>query len=70
MLPAGLVVCDSWLALGTMVSDVWGAAAAVTVGSASVAFSDVVVDSLVVAQSREISSSSGSESSTARGGDI
>jgi hypothetical protein len=49
---AGLVGSLSWLALGTIVSDTTSAVAAIILGSASVAISDVVADSIVVERSR------------------
>ena len=55
---AGLIGCLSWLALGTFIHDVPSAIAAVVIGSASVAISDVVADSLVVERSRDSPNSS------------
>lgn len=49
---AGILGCLSWLALGTIVTDTSSAVAAITLGSASVAVSDVVADSIVVEKSR------------------
>ena len=49
---AGILGCLSWLALGTVVTDTSSAVAAITLGSASVAVSDVVADSIVVEKSR------------------
>lgn len=49
---SGIVGCLSWLALGTIVTDSTGAIIANVIGSASIAVSDVVVDSLVVEKSR------------------
>ena len=60
---AGLMGCLSWLALGTFIHDVPTTIAATVVGSASVAISDVVVDSIVVERSRRQSSPSSSSSS-------
>ena len=60
---AGIFGCLSWLALGTIVTDATSAVAAITLGSASVAVSDVVADSIVVEKSRMITNeiSSGSD---------
>ena len=52
---AGIFGCLSWLALGTVVTDTSSAVAAITLGSASVAVSDVVADSIVVEKSRMLS---------------
>lgn len=49
---AGILGCLSWLALGTIVTDAQSAVAAIVIGSASVAVSDVVADSIVVEKSR------------------
>ena len=49
---SGLVGALSWLALGTIVTDSTGAIIANVLGSASIAVSDVVVDSIVVEKSR------------------
>ena len=49
---AGVLGCASWLALGTTIADVPSAVAAIVLGSASVAVSDVVADSIVVERSR------------------
>jgi hypothetical protein len=49
---AGIMGCLSWLALGTIVTDAQSAVAAIVIGSASVAVSDVVADSIVVEKSR------------------
>ena len=49
---AGIIGCLSWLALGTVVTDTASAVAAITLGSASVAVSDVVADSITVEKSR------------------
>jgi folate/biopterin transporter len=49
---SGLVGCAAWVALGTVVQSAWGAIAAITVSSLSVAVSDVIVDSLVVERAR------------------
>lgn len=55
LLLAGLVGSASWLALATVVDSVEAAVAACILASASVAVSDVVVDSLVVERARESS---------------
>ena len=50
---AGVLGCLSWLAMGTFIHDVPSAITAVVIGSASVAISDVVADSIVVERSRD-----------------
>ena len=50
---SGLVGCLSWLSLGTFIDNTLSTVIAITVGSASVAISDVVVDSIVVERSRD-----------------
>ncbi|MBD2025309.1 folate/biopterin family MFS transporter, partial [Leptolyngbya sp. FACHB-711] len=49
---SGLLGTTAWVALATIVHDVWSATAAIALGSLSVAFSDVIVDSLVVERAR------------------
>ncbi|WP_088893577.1 folate/biopterin family MFS transporter [Leptolyngbya ohadii] len=49
---SGLLGTAAWLALATIVHNVWTATAAIALGSLSVAFSDVIVDSLVVERAR------------------
>lgn len=60
---AGVLGCLSWLALGTVVTDTSSAVAAITLGSASVAVSDVVADSIVVEKSRKLAKDSKVEDS-------
>lgn len=69
---AGVVGCISWLALGSAVSDTSSALAAITLGSASVAVSDVVVDSIVVERSKvpERTTSEPSQSTLSVAGDL
>ena len=55
LLIAGLAGSLSWLLLGTIVHDATSTLVAIIVGSASVAISDVVVDSIVVEKSRVLS---------------
>lgn len=50
---AGLLGFLSWFAMGTVVSDSWSAIVAIFFGSAAVAVSDVVADSIVVELSRD-----------------
>jgi folate/biopterin transporter len=50
---SGLLGAASWLALATVVDRAWIAIAAITLSSASVALSDVIVDSLVVERARQ-----------------
>mmetsp|Transcript_380 Transcript_380/g.602 ORF Transcript_380/g.602 Transcript_380/m.602 type:complete len:506 (+) Transcript_380:1-1518(+) len=52
---AGIMGCLSWIALGTIVHDASTAFLAITIGSLSIAISDVVVDSIVVERSRLLS---------------
>jgi len=52
---AGIMGCLSWIALGTLVHDAATAFLAITIGSLSIAISDVVVDSIVVERSRLLS---------------
>lgn len=54
---SGLLGTASWLALATVVDRAWIAIAAITLSSASVALSDVIVDSLVVERARQESQS-------------
>lgn len=49
---SGLLGTAAWLALATVVQSAWGAIAAITLSSLSVAISDVIVDSLVVERAR------------------
>jgi folate/biopterin transporter len=49
---SGLLGASAWVIMATVVHDVWSATAAVTLSSLSVAFSDVIVDSLVVERAR------------------
>jgi folate/biopterin transporter len=49
---AGLLGALSWVVLANWVDSAWEAAAAIALGSLSVAFSDVIVDSLVVERAR------------------
>jgi BT1 family len=60
---AGILGCLSWLALGTIVTDTSSAVAAITLGSASVAVSDVVADSIVVEKSRKLTQGAKAEES-------
>lgn len=62
---AGIIGALSWICLGTIVTDVTGAIAANVIGSTTIAVSDVVVDSIVVAKSRDLTSAT-----TAKGGDL
>ena len=54
---SGLLGAASWLAMATLVQSGWGAIAAITLSSLSVAVSDVIVDSLVVERARQESQS-------------
>ncbi len=49
---SGLLGVLSWAALATIVDSAWTAVTAIALGSLSVAFSDVIVDSLVVERAR------------------
>lgn len=49
---SGLLGMLAWVALATVVHDAWSATTAIALGSLSVAFSDVIVDSLVVERAR------------------
>ncbi len=49
---SGLLGTASWIALATVVHTAWAATIAIALGSLSVAFSDVIVDSLVVERAR------------------
>jgi folate/biopterin transporter len=49
---SGFLGTLSWVALGTVVHSAWAAMVAIALGSLSVAFSDVIVDSLVVERAR------------------
>ncbi len=58
---SGLLGMVAWLLLATVVQNAWSATAAIALSSLSVAFSDVIVDSLVVERARQESlASSGS----------
>ena len=50
---SGLLGTVAWLLLATVVQNAWSATAAIALGSLSVAFSDVIVDSLVVERARQ-----------------
>ncbi|MFO8040345.1 MAG: folate/biopterin family MFS transporter [Sodalinema sp.] len=50
---SGLLGTLSWLLLATVVTRPWQAIAAISLGSLSVAFSDVIADSLVVERARQ-----------------
>jgi len=54
---SGFLGAFSWLALATIVTKPWMATAAIALSSLSVAFSDVIVDSLVVERARTESQS-------------
>ena len=54
---SGLLGTLSWLLLATVVDRPWQAIAAISLGSLSVAFSDVIADSLVVERARKESQS-------------
>jgi folate/biopterin transporter len=58
---AGVLGCASWLALGQGITDVTSATVAIVLGSASVAVSDVVADSIVVERSRRQPSAAAAE---------
>ena len=49
---AGLLGAISWVTLATVVDSAWEATLAIALGSFSIAFSDVIVDSLVVERAR------------------
>lgn len=49
---SGLLGMTAWLMLATIVHTAWAATLAIALGSLSVAFSDVIVDSLVVERAR------------------
>ncbi|MBD2035420.1 folate/biopterin family MFS transporter [Leptolyngbya sp. FACHB-321] len=49
---SGLLGVLSWVSLATIVHSAWAATLAIALGSLSVAFSDVIVDSLVVERAR------------------
>jgi folate/biopterin transporter len=49
---SGLLGVLSWVSLATVVQSAWAATLAIALGSLSVAFSDVIVDSLVVERAR------------------
>ncbi|EKQ68100.1 folate/biopterin transporter [Leptolyngbyaceae cyanobacterium JSC-12] len=50
---SGLLGTASWIAMATVVNSAWAATLAIAMGSLSVAFSDVIVDSLVVERARK-----------------
>lgn len=50
---SGLLGAASWVAMATVVNSAWAAMLAIAMGSLSVAFSDVIVDSLVVERARK-----------------
>lgn len=50
---SGLLGMLAWVMLATVVNTAWTATAAIALGSLSVAFSDVIVDSLVVERARK-----------------
>ncbi|WP_008315120.1 folate/biopterin family MFS transporter [Leptolyngbya sp. PCC 6406] len=65
---SGLLGAASWVAMATVVQTGWAAIVALTLGSLSVAVSDVIVDSLVVERARrESQSDAGSLQSLAWG---
>lgn len=75
LLAAGFLGCLSWLTLGTFAQDTTTAILAITMGSLSIAFSDVVVDSLVVAKGNapspeSTSSDNGGEKNIAQAADL
>ncbi|MFM2060818.1 MAG: hypothetical protein RLZZ507_488 [Cyanobacteriota bacterium] len=49
---SGILGSAAWVSLGTIVHSSWGATIAIALSSLSVAFSDVIVDSLVVERAR------------------
>ena len=49
---SGILGAGAWVSLGTIVNDSWAATIAIALSSLSVAFSDVIVDSLVVERAR------------------
>lgn len=50
---SGLLGASAWIALATVVHSAWAATLAISLSSLSVAFSDVIVDSLVVERARK-----------------
>jgi folate/biopterin transporter len=50
---SGLLGATSWVTLATIVHSAWAATLAITLGSLSIAVSDVIVDSLVVERARQ-----------------
>lgn len=54
---SGLLGAGTWVALATVVHSAWAATVAIALSSLSVAFSDVIVDSLVVERARSESAS-------------
>jgi folate/biopterin transporter len=58
---SGILGAATWVSLGTIVNNSWAATMAIALSSLSVAFSDVIVDSLVVERARvETQAKSGS----------
>lgn len=49
---SGILGASAWVSLGTIVNSSWAATIAIALSSLSVAFSDVIVDSLVVERAR------------------
>lgn len=49
---SGILGAAAWVGMGTIVNSSWGATIAIALSSLSVAFSDVIVDSLVVERAR------------------
>jgi folate/biopterin transporter len=49
---SGILGMLAWMSMSTLVQDAWSATAAITLGSLSIAFSDVIVDSLIVERAR------------------
>jgi len=49
---SGILGAGAWVSLGTIVNNSWAATIAIALSSLSVAFSDVIVDSLVVERAR------------------
>lgn len=52
LIASGLLGTATWVALGTVVHSAWAATLAIALSSLSVAFSDVIVDSVVVERAR------------------
>lgn len=66
----GLIGCLSWVALGTVVTSPGLAIIATTIGSASIAISDVVADSLAVEKSRSSANNPDDTSSESKSGEL